>query len=286
MAEVIKGLVLDVDGVIIGSRTGINMPLPSKRVAQALRKVNERGIPVCLCTAKSSFSVARLALFLRLDSPHSGDNGAVVLNPVKGITYKVRRISPKIAESLAVAFSASPFPVEVYSPQDYYVKKAQANEHTKIHEKILEKPSVKVDGFSGNMPDNVVKMLVVAPSEKHKEEVEGIFEPFRSELELKWSFHPLGLPARYAIITSRGVSKALAARDFSRISGVPLKNFLAVGDAASDWDFMKLCGYAASMGEESKELIERVYALGEKGYNARGVDSDGLIGVLGHFGLM
>ncbi len=44
----IKAIILDVDGVIIGEKIGYNSPHPHPDVVTALKKVREKGIAICL----------------------------------------------------------------------------------------------------------------------------------------------------------------------------------------------------------------------------------------------
>jgi len=54
---VIKGIIIDVDGVIVGDKEGLNFPNPSKPVMDKLMKLKDNGIKICLCTGKPSFGV-------------------------------------------------------------------------------------------------------------------------------------------------------------------------------------------------------------------------------------
>jgi len=45
----IKGLILDVDGVLIGRKKGYNWPEPHPLVIQTLKLLREKGIIVSLC---------------------------------------------------------------------------------------------------------------------------------------------------------------------------------------------------------------------------------------------
>ena len=53
----IKGIILDIDGVIVGEKFGFNFPLPHPDVISALKKIKFNGIFISLCTAKPYFAV-------------------------------------------------------------------------------------------------------------------------------------------------------------------------------------------------------------------------------------
>ena len=65
---------------------------------------------------------------------------------------------------------------------------------------------------------------------------------------------------------------------------VPLENILAVGDSASDWQFIELCGYAGAMGNASEKL-KRLVATKEEGHYCIGnsVNENGIIEILNYF---
>jgi hydroxymethylpyrimidine pyrophosphatase-like HAD family hydrolase len=88
------------------------------------------------------------------------------------------------------------------------------------------------------------------------------------------------------IVTPKGISKRTGAEEISKYSGIPLTNYLGVGDNTSDWKFMELCGYAAAMGNATSELKELVAQKEEgKHFLAGSVDRNGILDVFDYFGL-
>ncbi|HUQ85673.1 MAG TPA: HAD hydrolase family protein [Candidatus Limnocylindrales bacterium] len=53
----IKAIITDVDGVIIGEKIGYNSPHPHSAVLSALKDIRGKGIPVALCTAKPYYAI-------------------------------------------------------------------------------------------------------------------------------------------------------------------------------------------------------------------------------------
>jgi hydroxymethylpyrimidine pyrophosphatase-like HAD family hydrolase len=78
----IKGVILDVDGVIVGEKIGFNSPYPNDLVYKALSQIRKAGIFVSLCTAKPYFSIYPIIEKAELDNFHICDGGAVLINPV------------------------------------------------------------------------------------------------------------------------------------------------------------------------------------------------------------
>src|SRR5882672_10274025 len=81
----IKAIILDVDGVIIGEKIGYNSPHPHQDVVDVLKKVRENGIAVCLCTAKPYYSISEEIKGSNLHNPHISDAGAVIIDPIDNI---------------------------------------------------------------------------------------------------------------------------------------------------------------------------------------------------------
>ena len=52
----IKAIITDIDGVIVGKKHGVNFPLPNDDVIQKLKNLHKTGFPIVLCTAKLSRS--------------------------------------------------------------------------------------------------------------------------------------------------------------------------------------------------------------------------------------
>src|SRR3989338_9450622 len=75
----IKGIILDIDGVIIGQKIGFNSPSPHPDVIRALREIRLKGIFISLCTAKPHFAVDDIINLAKLDNLHISDGGSVII---------------------------------------------------------------------------------------------------------------------------------------------------------------------------------------------------------------
>ncbi len=56
----IQGIILDVDGVIVGEKIGFNSPNPHIDVISKLKELRNKGISISLCTAKPHFSIGTI----------------------------------------------------------------------------------------------------------------------------------------------------------------------------------------------------------------------------------
>ena len=93
----IKGIILDIDGVIIGEKVGFNSPSPHPIVISALKKIKSKGIFISLCTAKPHFAIKDIIESANLDNLHITDGGGVIIDPINNIILKLNIIDSSSA---------------------------------------------------------------------------------------------------------------------------------------------------------------------------------------------
>ena len=89
----IKGIILDVDGVIVGEKIGFNSPNPHDDVINKLKQLRNEGISISLCTAKPHFSIGEIIKNAGLDNYHIADGGSVIINPINNTIVKKHEYS-------------------------------------------------------------------------------------------------------------------------------------------------------------------------------------------------
>lgn len=283
----IKGLILDVDGVLVGGKKGYNLPLPNKQVISTLRVLREKGIIVSLCTGKGTFAIHEIVKIAHLDNVHIGDGGAIVVDILNNNIIEQHTISKnKIIEVLNTLLSHNIY-TELYTQDGYYIQRNQISDKTEKHKAILYKePTIVISLIEEAQKLDVVKIIPVASDENQKQEIVDLFKHFYDGLSLQWGIHPTALPYQFGIITVQGISKKQAAHTISRQTGVPLEEMLGIGDGLTDWNFIEICGYAGAMGNASQDLKNKVIARGERGYIGKSVDENGVLDILNHFKLI
>lgn len=260
-----NAVILDVDGVIVGEKIGVNSPHPHEEVMQALGLVRERGIPIVLCTAKPHFAIRDIIEGARLNNPHITEGGAVIIDPIDNTIVEKHVIENAVAKEAAQAYLAKKVYTEIYTIDNYYVQKNQTSFITERHAHILQAKPVIADSLVRECEEReVVKIMPIATDEHDKERLIEIFKPFETKLTLQWGIHPVALPLQFGIITAKGVSKKSAAIAVSRSLQIPLENTLGVGDSLSDWQFIELTGFGAAMGNANDELKKLVLSKGNE----------------------
>lgn len=285
MNKNIKGIILDVDGVIVGEKIGFNSPNPHINVINKLKEIRNNSIPISLCTAKPHFSIGNIIKEAGLNNYHIADGGSVIINPINNKIVKKHVIAKKAVKEILEMYIANNVYTEFYTVDNYFIQKNQECDITQKHIHILQANPVILD----NLPEKslkyeVTKIMPIALDEKDQIRVTKLFEEMNTGLTLSWGIHPVANPLKFGIITAAGISKKQGAIEISKNMNVPLKNILAVGDSTSDWQFIELCGYGAAMGNASEKLKELVTTK-EKGhfYIGGNVDENGIVEILDYF---
>lgn len=280
----IKGLILDVDGVIVGNKENYNWPMPNREVISTLDSLRKKGMPVCLCTAKGTFAIKDIVLKANLDNLHIGDGGALVIDFINDQILEEHFLDRDLAIQLIELLLKNNIYVEVYTLGDYFVEKSQASEITGKHTAILNRPPVLVKSLVDESRNNqIIKVMPVANNEKQKETIIRLLKVYEDRVSLQWGVHLTALPHIFGAITPHNISKKRAAYTISRNTGIPLEDFLGVGDSMTDWNFMEICGYGGVMGNGSEDLKKKISEKNDKGYIGKSVNENGLLDILKHF---
>lgn len=284
--ENIKGIILDVDGVIVGEKIGFNSPNPHIDVINKLRELRNKRIPISLCTAKPHFSIGEIIESAGLDNYHITDGGGVIINPINNSIVKKHILDKELVKQILEMYIKNNVYTEFYTVDNYFIQKSQENNITPQHRHILQKDPVMLDDIAEEiLKYDVTKLMPIALNEEDQVKVAKMFEDLNTGLTLSWGIHPVANPLKFGIITATGISKKEGAIEISKNMNIPLENILAVGDSTSDWQFIQLCGYGAAMGNASNQLKELVKTK-QKGhfYIGGNVDENGIIEILNYFG--
>ncbi len=285
--SLIKALILDVDGVLVGAKKGINWPDPHPHVIKYLRQLRQSGIIVSLCTGKGTFAIKNIVISAHLDNIHIGDGGAIVIDFINNKIIAEHNVDKKLASLLIKEYLSHGHYMELYSVDDYFVQKNQVSEITPKHAAILGREPVLVDSLLALANKiKIVKIMPIAKDLTAKQQQTKLFSSFQKSLSLQWGTHPSASVYYFGIITAPNISKTYAAKLISKSTHIPFSHILGVGDGMTDWQFMKLCKYKAAMGNASQELKDIILAQDKKyAYIGKSVNENGIIDIFKHFGL-
>lgn len=283
----IKGIILDVDGVIVGEKIGFNSPYPDPKVIQRLKEIREKGIVISLCTAKPYRSVEKIISDSGLSNLHITDGGSVIINPINHEVLEKHVIDKLESLKILNICLRNDIYTEFYSVDNYFIQSNQKSELTNIHAHVLQmKPEIVSSLIEEAEKQEIVKMMPIAKNEEDKERVNQLLEPFIDKVTVSWGVHPIALPYLFAIITPKNVSKKQAAEKI--ISNYNLSNgeLLAIGDSKSDWQFIEICNFAGSVENGADELKQLIKTKEDKNwFVGKSVDENGILDIFDYFSL-
>lgn len=282
----IKALVLDIDGVLVGEKIGFNSPQPHTDVINRLQAICAQRIPVVLCTAKPQYSFKPIIETAKLTNPHIAFAGGIVIDPLQNKIVESHPIPAPLARNVLSACIEGNFYMELYTQDAYYVLNSQVSELTKVHTHILQQAPVLVDSLEDiAQKQEIFKILPIVPNESGIARVTDVLTPFVDKIETTWSIHPIANPHQFCNIAPKNVSKRQATLHVLSHLGIDVKDTLSVGDSTSDWKFMELTGYVATLENGQDPLKKLVKGKGTEGFIGGHVDTNGIISIFDHFGL-
>lgn len=281
----IRSLVLDIDGVLVGEKIGFNTPDPHSEVLSRLAAIRSSGIPIILCTAKPHYSIQSIITAANLTNPHITLAGGIIIDPIRNAIIESHPFIKQLAQELANLCVRNSFYTEVYTRDTYYILKSVENELTKVHTHILQHAPGLTELFDSVLTDDVYKILPIVPNESGIQTVNDAFIPFKDSIETTWSTHPIANPHQFCNIAPAGISKRQATLNVLSHLGLDPAQTLSVGDSTSDWKFMELTGYAATLKNGQGPLKALVNAKGDAGFIGGHVDTNGILEIFDHFHL-
>lgn len=283
----IKALIVDVDGVIVGEKPGFNFPEPHPEVIACMKDIEAKGIPISLCTAKPLFSIQKIINDAGLHNLHITNGGGVIIDPLDKVILKSHNIDKNIVRQILQICLGRNTYVEFNSPEEYFSQFSQKSKITEIHANILQHEPHVVDSLMEEVENHdIVKIMPIVKDEQDMKELDSLLSPFKGDATISWGVHPFAMPRRFGIITAKGVSKAQATLEISNYSGIKPDEMLGIGDGTADWQFIEHCGYAGIMGNASDELKQLAAVKGNRSYIGKSVAENGILDIFTYFGLV
>lgn len=280
----VRLIVLDVDGVIVGHQVGVNFPYPNQKVISALKKVRQQGTPIVLCTGKIYHAIEPIIQKAHLNNPHIANAGTLIVDP-KTRKFKSFNLDKNLVLDITTICLQNRLYFEIYFEDDYFIQEDAVSEITVRRTRILQKdPKIVKSLIEEVKHQTVAKITILATDEQERKRIEKLLEQYRDQATFTWTTNPSTNPWEYCLITSKEVSKAHALKEVANSLGVSLENALGVGDNLGDWEFMKLCAYAATMEDTSPHLKELVRSKGkDKFLIAPSVNENGILNIFDYF---
>lgn len=278
----IKAIIADVDGVMVGKQEGVNFPLPHTEVIDALAKFAQNGLPIVLCTGKYRAAIDAIITRAHLNNPHITDGGALIIDPL-GETKVIQQttIDRAVVQDYLAHETAD---TELYSATSYFVQRDSYVEVLQKHSQLLQTKPVLVDNLAEVAAMTpIIKMISFADDDSGRPAVEAQVRRLGNRLNFIWTSAPFLAPHPICVMTAPEVSKEEAAAKVARDLGIAFDEILGIGDTPADWDFMKLCGYVATVGDNPE--LRCLASQKDHWYAGGSVDDNALLDIFDHFGL-
>jgi len=288
----IKAVVLDVDGILVGHKGGPNFPAPCPEIIDALRSIKAAGIPVILCTGRPFYTPAMelIVNVADLNNFHIGEMGCLTMNPISGKILRCQTVSQGDCHRLVHQLLEENIVTNYFTPEKYFVQKNQADDEISILlAASVEAHPVEVE----SLEDNIKNLPILYVSGNSKKEsarfaMENIYKNFSGKFNLLWGNNLFLADYHYGFFVPSGTSKSASLINLLGHIGISFENVLGAGDGIVDWDFMKFCGYRATLENALPEVLKNMRATNDPARNfiGPGVDQNGILAAFRHFGLI
>lgn len=238
MSQPIKALLVDVDGTLIRSDLSISL-----KTEQALRRVEEFGVQVCLCTGRQYPTLGYVFDRIGRKHFHVVAGGAQVVAAETGKVAWERCIDSKTAHQMVHQVMSLGSKI-VLGKSDAMYGHDNYVAHTKDHPWGYKARPLKELGDDWTTPLIVVQDLTPATKQflKTQTKVHAI------EMQATGTHIP------YYDLTAVGVTKQEGVEKWSEFSGIDLSLVVGVGDGLNDREFLARVGMAVAMGNAEEEI--------------------------------
>lgn len=281
----IKAIILDVDGVIVGTKQDINFPHPSTHITDLLREINKT-TPISLLTGKASFMVQKAMVQLGIDTFHVSDGGARIWNPITNEVAYEATLDKECVRSIVKQLDTYHIAYALYGTKDYYAFAQYKDEPIiKRYAPIAGKMPQIISSID-DIDDVIIKMNTFGIDKKQDELLKQIAAEHEDKTSSSVGSHPVLLPHHIRVFVAQGVSKYSGFQHLLKQRSVAKEDVLGVGDTIHDWEFIEHCGYKGIMGNATKELMQKYNQQDPKQHLGGHVDEDGILDIFKYFKLI
>jgi len=242
-----KLLVVDIDGTLVG----VDRTVPAEN-REALAKVRQSGIQVCLSTGRAAQGCRSIIDQLSLDGYHIFCDGALVSNPNQGKEVYAQPIGKEVVKQ-AVEFAHSHnIDLELYSATHYFAEHETWS--TDAHRQFFGIEPTIVDFTNLWERERIIKGGLVATTPREVAKVEDFCHQFDGRLRFSWVRTPAYPDVDFINVLAPEVSKGKALEALASHLGVSLSEVMAIGDGINDIPLLSLAGLAVAMDNAPDEV--------------------------------
>lgn len=271
-------IAIDLDGTLLADDGTI-----SARNAQAIRKAQEAGCVVSICSGRSLHDTKAILEEAKLECPLITGNGAITFSD--GQQIQTLSMEPAILEELLPQLESENYYYELYTNDGVYLfERGKGMLEREIKEKAGSDKSFSTDWATREMNIQfeqkgtrqitdyrdfdlaslgIYKIFVFS---FHRDKLDALEEQLSSREDLS-----LTTSGKTKLeIAHKDTSKGNALATFAEVVGVPMKNTVAIGDNLNDLSMFAVAGMGIAMGNAEEEVKEASTHI-TKRYNEDGV---------------
>lgn len=227
-------LVLDLDGVVVDAAMRIDPVLEA-----SVRHAGARGLRITVATGRMPPGARPYWERLGITTPVIVYNGALVRDPVNGISLYTRSLPPGLPWKIHALYSVAPVHALFFREEQLYCLARTAPVATYCEEQGLTVEEISErEAFLGS--GTFIKGLFIgdpAVLAALREDLAPILDGARLVLSR----------AHYLELLAAGVSKGEALKFLARHLGISLGRVIAVGDQENDIEMIKTAGIGVAM---------------------------------------
>lgn len=257
-------LAIDLDGTLLADDGTI-----SARNAQTIRKAQEAGNIVSICSGRSLHDTREILAEAKLECPMITGNGAITFHNEEQL--QTLSMETALLEELLPKLEAEHYYYELYTNDGVYL----FERGKEMLEREIEKKAGSDKTFSTEWAIHEMNIQFEQKGTRHITDYReydlanlGVYKVF------VFSFHPEKLAALEEQLASRDdlslttsgktkleiahkdTSKGNALAAFAEVLGVPMKNTVAIGDNLNDLSMFAVAGMGIAMGNAEEEVKE------------------------------
>ena len=230
-------LATDVDGTIAGPDHHV-----ADRTAQALRGVQDAGIPVVLVTGRNSSGTDALWCELGLKAPVISCGGSLIKRPDTGEIILERRMDPNDVRELldlgqALGAMRSMWTATITYRDDHPL--------ADLMEAMNGVRCIRVPDFQAFIHSGIIKAVVGAPEERVVDLERTIRAHFGQSVTVTRG------TSNFLDVTDSQATKGTALAYLADYLGIPREGVVAIGDSDNDVDMLEYAAIGVAMGNSS-----------------------------------
>ncbi|MBD3305500.1 Cof-type HAD-IIB family hydrolase [candidate division KSB3 bacterium] len=245
-----KLVMLDVDGTLLSTA-----PHASQCVRSAIRRAQDQGVTVGLCTGRIAKTCQTLVEALALDSYSVYYSGTLLKNLITGRVLKKHALPHPIVQEIVQFARAQAIYLELHTEEAYLYE--LRNSYSDFQHTILELEPIYADLSHVDPSYEILKLQFVTESPTHLDRIAAFTRQNCQHIALSAGKAPGHPTMDFINVIPVGISKGQGIREIAADMGIGLEQVIAIGDSLGDIDALEVAGLGVAMGNAEEAVKER-----------------------------